>query len=54
MIYLDTEDPYYSISHEQEETIKPKKKYSKNDERIGKVSLILIIAFVVYLISGWI
>jgi hypothetical protein len=37
-IYLDSEDSFYSFNHEQEET-KPKKKYSKKDEKIGVLSL---------------
>ena len=51
MIYLDSEDSFYTINHQQEqEQEEPIKKYSKNDERIGKISLILIIAFVAYII----
>jgi hypothetical protein len=46
-IYLDSLDTYYSIKHEQE---KPKQ---NKDKTIGKISLILIIAYIAYLISGW-
>ena len=46
MIYLDSLDSFYSINHEAKEKPKPK----DNDRTIGKISLILIIAFVAYLI----
>ena len=45
-MYLDSLDDYYSINHEAKE--KPKTK--DNDITIGKISLILIIAFVAYII----
>lgn len=44
--YLDSEDTYYSVNHQAKET----RRINKSNERIGKVSLILIIAFVAYLI----
>lgn len=46
MVYLDSLDRYYSINHEAKEN----RRINKNNERIGKVSLILIVAFVVYII----
>lgn len=51
--YIDNEFDY---CHEPEPEPEPKTeiKPNKNDEKIGKISVILIISFIVYLISGWI
>jgi len=46
-IYLDSLDSYYSIKHEAKE--KPKTK--DNDRTIGKISIILIIAYIAFLVS---
>jgi hypothetical protein len=45
--YLDSLDSFYSINHEKQAS---KNKPKDNNETIGKISLILIIAFVVYII----
>jgi hypothetical protein len=49
-MFLDSLDEYYSIDHNEPE---PKEKPSKknNDEKIGIISLILIVAFAIYIIG---
>jgi hypothetical protein len=49
MIYLDLLDSYYTINHEPEP--KEKTKTNMNDEKIGIISLILIVAFAIYIIG---
>jgi hypothetical protein len=51
-IYLDSEDSFYSIDHEPKP--KEKTKTNKNDEKIGIISIIGIIAYAVYLVSRWV
>jgi hypothetical protein len=48
-IYLDSLDSFYSINHNEAE-LKLKTKKKDNDRTIGKISLILIVAFVAYII----
>jgi len=48
-IYLDSWDSFYSTSHEAKET----RRINKSNERIGIISLIGIITYVAFLISGW-
>jgi hypothetical protein len=47
-IYLDSEDSFYSIKHEVK---KPNKK--DNDKTIRIISLVLMVAYVAYLIVLW-
>lgn len=48
-IYLDSLDSFYSINHEAKET----RRINKPNERIGIISLIGIIMYIAFLISGW-
>lgn len=51
-IYLDSEDSFYSTN---QEAVNAKAiKENKSNERIGIISIILIVAYAVWLISGWI
>jgi hypothetical protein len=56
MIYLDSIEFYNSIAKNKHENnkIATELKTNKNNERIGKISLILIIAYVAFLIYRWI
>ncbi|MGB5089416.1 MAG: hypothetical protein WBN72_00595 [Nitrososphaeraceae archaeon] len=47
--HLDTEDSFYSLKHEAKET----RRINKSNERIGIISLIGIILYIAFLISGW-
>ncbi len=51
--YLDTVDSFYS-NHEVKTNTKQMNATTKNNEKIGKISVILIIAYVVYLVSRWV
>lgn len=48
-IYLDSLGSFYSINHEAKET----RRINKSNERIGIISLIGIIMYIAFLISGW-
>jgi hypothetical protein len=45
--YLDSEDLYYLVKQEE------RKIEIKKDERIGKISTIILIGLVIYMIGIW-